>query len=202
MFVTSSYQFQANYKMFWVRIIAASVATACLWAWLLDTFVFVNDNFFWTAFLIVVFGLPLANFLIKLVNTFVMPVLTRGALDNLIYDRWIDAKFPVVHTSTTKDYKVLDYLIAIQTWPEATREQSNWASFISGEYEATRSRGMIDAITANGSLERCYRRYMKDNRHRWESDKLFSAYLIGGLGADPNDLELDRSIEEIMQDYK
>lgn len=188
--------------MIWVRIIGASVATACLWAWLLDTFVFVNDNYFWTCFLIVAFGLPLANFLVKLINVLVMSVLTRRALDNLIYDRWIDAKFPVVHSSTTKDYKVLDYLIAIQTWPDATREQSNWASYIIGEYEANRTRGIIDAMLANGSLERCYKRYMKDNRHRWENDKLFSAHLIGGLGADPDDLELDRSIEEIMQDYK
>ena len=188
--------------MIWARLFLAGIATACLWAWLLDTFVFVNDDYFWTSFLIITFGLPIANFFIKLINLLVMSVLIRGTLDNLIYDRWIDAKFPVVHVSTTKDYKVLDYLIAIQTWPDATREQSNSASAIIGEYDATRAGGMIDAITANGDLERCYKRYMKDNRHRWEEDKMFSAYLIGGLGADPDDLELDRSIEEIMQDYK
>lgn len=188
--------------MIWLRIFAGGIATACLWAWLLDTFFFINDNFFWTAFLIVVFGLPLANLLVKLVNTFVTSVFTRGTVDNLIYDRWIDANFPVVHTSTTKDYNVFDYLTAVQTWPEATREQSNGASFIIGGYEAIRSRSMIDAFTANSSLERCYRRYMKDNRNRWESDKLFSVYLIGGLDANADDLELDRSIDEIMQDYR
>ena len=184
-----------------IKIIIGSIAVAAFWSWLLDTYIFESANAFWWLMLGLTIGLPLANGLIKIINQLIMWVFGGSSILEFWLDKYIDGKLPIIHPSNTEDYDFKHYLRSVASWPDAAREQSNAASYMLGEFDAIRASGVGNAWVAHGRLEKAYKKYMKDNRNRWEDDRLFAAYMIDPT-ADPNDLELDRSIKDIMADYK
>jgi hypothetical protein len=95
----------------------------------------------------------------------------------------------------TEDYDVLEYLEAITRWPNATREQSNAASAVLGNFEGVKTNGLVAGFYQLRTLNRAYKRYMRDFRHIWEDDKTFAGYMVDPY-EDPENLTLDKSIKE------
>ena len=94
-----------------------------------------------------------------------------------------------------EDYGVLEYLEAITRWPDATKEQSNTASAVLGNFEGIKTNGLVASFYQLRTLNRAYKRYMRDFRNIWEGDKTFAGYMVDP-SEDPENLILDKSIKE------
>jgi hypothetical protein len=177
------------------KLLGFSLALSLLWTWLLDTFLFASDNLFWWIFFVLVVVVPLISFIYKALNLMLVQIFMKRLIDDQLHQGWIDSKLPLIHPSMAEDYGVLEYLEAITRWPDATKEQSNTASAVLGNFEGVKTNGLLAGFYQLRTLNRAYKRYMRDFRHIWEDDKTFAGYMVDP-DENPENLILDKSMQE------
>ena len=178
-----------------------SLSLPVLLSWVIDSLVFTDANAFRWILLILVVGLPLINFILKIINLTMLNIFMKRFLVDQVYEQWQGSQLPFIHPAMTEDYDVLDYLQAVTRWPEATREQSNAASNALGNFEGIKTNGLATGFFTLKILNRVYKKYMKDSRHTWHKDKTFAGYMVDPY-EDPDNLSLDKSISDIVTDMR
>ena len=150
-----------------------------VWVALIDAIFFPKENLFVWIAVIFFIVFPIINFLYKLTNTILTSIVMGKSIEENTYQAWIDAKFPLIDPSDIPFMDVDDYLQKVAEWPDATRDQSNSASAVLATFQAAKFQGMLVAYSQLKLLKKVYERYMKDNRHNWDTQSAFANYVKG-----------------------
>ncbi|MDB2476609.1 hypothetical protein N9X06_06655 [Paracoccaceae bacterium] len=162
--------------MIW-KIWLWQVFLGLIWVYLIDAYIFPNENLFLFISVIFFVGFPLASFLFRLTNIILTNFVLGNAIEETVYQAWIDAQMPLIDPDDLRYTDLEEYLGLVSQWPDASRQQSNTASSIIGTMAGVKDFGMLSAFFHRRLLDRVYRKHIQDNRHIWHKENGFAKYI-------------------------